>query len=193
MKAPIPIRILRIKRHVALVFSCTVLCCLMAGCAQVTYKRGSSADDAIEDETVCRRQTTNETAYRDCLRDRGWLIASGRKTEEATELQPAANEEPLSSAAPSVAASYSVQGGTADPDPKKIEPKRATKSGKIKREKSDRSISSWWKFGASPDQLERDVAACIATLGPRHTPSPAMRTVTEELEKCLRESGWVGV
>ena len=51
-------------------------------------------------------------------------------------------------------------------------------------------MTSWWKLGGTPADLDRAIDQCVATLGPAHRPDPNARVVTNGLYACLRSDGW---
>jgi hypothetical protein len=70
----------------------------LTGCATVTFKRGAGPGAMAADEDACRHTSADETAYTQCLRDRGWFVA-GKAAHGDTEtvLEP---PEPAPASAP---------------------------------------------------------------------------------------------
>lgn len=50
---------------------------LAAGCTSVTFKRGATPTTMAADESRCRKADPADTAFRACMRDKGWFVAGG--------------------------------------------------------------------------------------------------------------------
>jgi len=154
---------------------------LLAGCGEISYKRGASGAELQDAQTACKSAASRE-AYESCMDERGWTIA------RLDELNPVAtiaytpdSRSPVAAASaapapdiPAVPATGAAQ--PAAPDPMDIY-----------------VISSWWKIGGSPQALKKDIDACVAELGEAHRPPADRRQATRGLLLCLRKQGWYGL
>ena len=55
------------------------------------------------------------------------------------------------------------------------------------------AVSSWWKLGAGPGDLEIAERKCLSRLGVIHRPDPGSDIVTAGMYSCLRAQGWYGI
>lgn len=72
----------------------------LSGCQQAAWKAGAGADDLNRDEQTCRKQTPDDdTAVKQCLRDKGWTITdfSTSAANENAALAAAASSNPAPS------------------------------------------------------------------------------------------------
>ena len=187
---------------------------LLDGCGTVTFKRGASSGAMEADERACRDATTNEAAYVECMRDRGWYIggAGAAPDTQATETpipRPTASTESvpgIPAATPTATVTTNPPKADAPEPPPSVTPAAAAvltpvvaappsqATVEASPEPSDPlarvEVASWWKLGGSPAGLERAIEACVAKLGEAHRPDPGARIVTAGMRTCLREAGW---
>ena len=191
-------------RHLSLLLGIA----LLAGCATVTFKRGASSGAMTADEQACRAATTDDAAYVECLRDRGWLvsgIAIGGADGDVPVTEPPPPERAADAPAtdvPAVRIPHAPVGAAAAPTAAATVPvaapaaARASTTSPPARERAASDplarveTGSWWKLGGSPAGLDRSIADCVDTLGPAHRPEPGATVVTAGLRACLREAGW---
>jgi len=142
---------------------------MLAGCATVTFRRGAQPEAMLADERACRADGADEAAFVECMRRRGWTVATtGLTTSSAPVAMPPTATDGGETA---VEAALPQQDQVVDP----------TTSGRVDR---------WWKRGGNPDDLDRAIDACVALLGDEHRPNPAATDVTIALRDCLRAAGW---
>lgn len=176
-------------------------CAVLAGCATMTFKRGAGPGAAQSDEDACRKTSSSEAAYAECLRARGWSVSvPGERTAPAADTEPSAtaphvpapaapgtpaaahHEKPASAAAgttaPRPAAAASSAAASTPPAPPKPSPTTLV------------TVSSWWKLGGNGGDLDAAVAACVDQLGPTHRPAHGPTEVTVALRDCLRGKSW---
>lgn len=161
-----------------------ILALVVTGCASVSFKRGASGEAMAEEERACRQQA-GTASHEECMRAHGQVVR-GRDQAAATPVQPVAT--PL--AVPGrPSGTLPVASPTARPT---VSPAAGVPSGGT--EGSDPltrvSVSSWWKLGAKPDELDAAMGACLTELGEAHRPDPGAKVVTAGLIECLRRAGW---
>lgn len=61
---------------------------LTAGCASVTFKRGATPSTMAADESRCRKADPADSAFRACMRDKGWFVAGGADAATSTGAFP---------------------------------------------------------------------------------------------------------
>ncbi|HYD47549.1 MAG TPA: hypothetical protein VEB21_04345 [Terriglobales bacterium] len=155
---------------------------LLAGCATVSFKRGASPDVMSADERACRKQTSGEHDFRRCMRERGLYVTGSDGGSEA-EARPS----------PVPTTSGAADGGFESPLP----PVMAT-PGALAVAPADNvlmlvPVGSWWKFGATAEQVPAAIDACVAQLGESHRPARGAVQVTAGLRACMRQNGWFSV
>ena len=179
-------------------FACVLSLALLAGCATVTFKRGASPGAMAAAEHACRSTSTDESAYAECLRERGWYVtgtgaARGGAGTDAQAVEPRAlgnasgavvsdedpGRAPVAETAPATAATPSVT--TAATPLEASDPMARI------------GVASWWKLGGSAAGLDRAIDACVGELGPAHQPNPGATLVTAGLRACLYAAGWHSV
>lgn len=152
----------------------------LAGCSQVAWKTGGSAEDLKRDEQVCSAQAAADTAVRQCLQDKGWSISDFSAPPTAATAQPS----PVAAAAAparvgaGVAATPAATGtlqtaATSAPDPL-----------------APRAIQTWWKAGGAAADFNVDANACVDQLGSAYQPDYAKHLYSEALVGCLEQRGW---
>lgn len=173
-----------------------VLCPLvLCGCQQMAWKAGASADDFKRDEQICREQGRDDSDVAQCLRDKGWSLASFSTPADGGEVIPAPEEanaatapdnpSPLTESVSPQPAPSSQAGNKADPVAIKNE-KSAAPINPLQRQ----SVQTWWKAGAHAADFQIDAERCLTQLGEQHTPDYAKRLYTRGMVSCLREHGW---
>jgi hypothetical protein len=146
------------------------------------------------DEQSCRADNAAEDAFRTCMRDRGWFIASslGALNTPAPVAVSGAGTDAEMASAPQTAASPAASSAETLPGTRAGLQRAATVAAPVvdTDPTTPLAVGSWWKFGGNADGLERDIAACIGKLGSKHRPSPAATVVTRAMHACLKEHGW---
>lgn len=158
---------------------------MAAGCGTVGFKRGAGGSAMPADEAACRAQSSDPTAFRLCMRERGWAIAGspGAPTEVVSEPEGARTDSSSSMGAgsqTSAAASSDAPASTERP---------ATQAEPLPPLTTIR-VDSWWKLGGTTADFDRALAACVATLGEEHRPPGPPTLVTIALHDCLKASKW---
>jgi hypothetical protein len=142
-----------------------------SGCGTIAFKQGASAEDFQEAQKECS-QSGDLKAAEDCLRGKGWGVA-GWGTTANTPMDVAAQSRPKS---PDTA----LQSGPKTPDTA-VQP--GSKSPDKATEVDDFSVLSWWKAGASADELREALAACGLKGKTRFTSTDL---------QCMTSKGWNG-
>lgn len=204
-----------------LVILAIVALLLASGCATVTFKRGAGPGSMRSDEDACRATSTDETAYTECLRERGWFVAGKAAGAETPASEPETAAEPAAAAssnrasapatAPAEAPRLTPPAETprpapiaAPPAPAPASAPKAAPAAAVKASAttapptpadplSKVGVGSWWKLGGTAADLDRAIATCVDTLGEAHRPSPAATLVTVGLRDCLRSAKWFPV
>jgi hypothetical protein len=135
------------------------------GCGTVAFKQGSSGEDFQAAQKECR-QSGDLKAVEDCLRGKGWGVA-GWGTTANTPADTAAQSGPKS---PDTAVQFSPKS-----------PDTAVQS--TATQVQDFSVLSWWKAGASADELREALTDCGLKGKTRFT--------STELQ-CMTSKGWNG-
>jgi len=139
----------------------------MSGCGEFSYKRGASPTDFQAQKENCTSQYVTDKKIDACLAENGWLVVSADK--------------PLIKDAAMLSSPDEQQDANESLAAKKRDP-----LDKL-------NIGSWWKMGASPNQLMMDGERCVATLGDDHQPQNNMSLVTRGFVICMKEMGWYAI
>jgi hypothetical protein len=197
-----------------------VLTTLIAGCGEVSYKRGGSQQDIDRAHQACRG-SGDQLAK--CLEEHGWqkpktdtmdpLFATieTRDNHQETiskpsafiEVAPDKQEKP---AAPVVAKTPQSSKGA-----KITQAEVATATAPATVETEDKTektathstvndgpdveyvINSWWKMGAFPDKLKQDQVSCEKKLGPEYLPDYKSQTFKRAFVVCMHDLGWMAI
>lgn len=171
---------------------CAALATMLAGCGEISYKRGAGPSDLQAAQVECRNEKSRDD-YVKCMDQRGWTV---QKMEDLDPLSGVAvgqaNDEALDSVAhigyspdnraPGVTA---TEPGTQGPAPESQKP--APNLTDVYK------ISSWWKVGGSPALLKQEIDACTTELGEAHRPPGDQRQATRGLLLCMKKKGWHGL
>ena len=166
-------------------------------CGSYTFKRGASPGDMAADESACRG---TEQVFHECMRKRGWFIASNLSDLKPTE--PVIEQSTITPAQDTSAVQAAIKSANQVADETNSEPApiRAGSKGipaadvpKVVDPLTPLAVSSWWKFGGNAGGLEQDIAACVADLGNAHRPQPAATIVTQGMRACLKEHRWFAI
>ena len=171
---------------------------LLAGCATVTFKRGASPDAMAADERACRNAGTDEAAFVECMRNRGWFVHEINRVGDGTSTDARVTEPRAPGAGSAVAAGDEVarRAPGAAPAPKGTGPPSATAAGPPAGTADPLArinVASWWKLGGSAADLDRAIDKCVGELGTAHRPNPGATVVTAGLRACLRAADWYAV
>jgi hypothetical protein len=171
---------------------------LFSGCGEFAYKRGASLSDYETAKQACRARSSEPATVEQCMADNGWVvqnlarmaptdadpvvdisvIPSNQRVENAVtatpEKQGAENAAPSAPAAP----------GSGKPSAAAHKPPDMRDTFKV---------SSWWKAGSNADNLQADIADCVAKLGEPHRPNNQTQEVTRGLLLCMKEKAWSGL
>jgi hypothetical protein len=193
-----------------------LLTTVLAGCGEVSYKRGGSQQDIDRAHQACRGSGDQLAA---CLAEHGWqkpqvdaldpLFATIEVTDnkQASQAKPSpfielSAETPPTPVAAAVAktpqpASQPVASATqpATPVPATAEetPKVVSRSTVNDGPDAAYSINSWWKMGAFPHQLKQDQVSCEKKLGPDYLPDYKTQTYKRAFVVCMHDLGWMAI
>lgn len=154
----------------ALNAGCAVLLCssvfVMTGCgAELSYKRGASADAFQSEKQRCESASASEREIDQCLQEQGWVIVSPNKP-----LIPLSRGETKTISVASDA--------------------MAEEAGQPVDPLEELQVNSWWRAGAGPEKLMQDSDFCTLELGEDHSPQANMSLVTRGLLGCMQDKGW---
>ena len=192
---------------------CMVILAALCAC-EISYKRGASPTAMASDEQSCRAENDSSEAYRDCMKDLGWFISSADPMPQLValankndtdisiaELQQELKVEPKASVEPSLksdkvrntltpAAQKNVIANSVEAPQKSIP---IEKNPSVSESPSEQTmkVSSWWKFGGSPQQLASDQQKCRAALGEETAGDGLL--VSGTMYQCMRKLGWFGI
>jgi hypothetical protein len=144
----------------------------------MTFKRGATPGTMATDEDACRSTNSDEAAFAECLRQRGWLV-TGAGTTAAPE--STAGRAPDEASAPAVATTPSAPNAAAPTgaaQPQALDPMTRIE------------VASWWKLGGTASDLDRAIDGCVGELGTAHRPDSGATVVTAGLRACLQAAGW---
>jgi hypothetical protein len=166
------------------VFGAT-LALIAGGCAEVSFKRGGSAADFDADKLACNREIADsEQTLAACMEKRGWFL---HQFDEAA-------------AGPEKVSDETSTTETASPDAATIDAPAAENAAKPKTSKKAKAkpaapvaIGTWFKFGAGPDALATDQAACVGELGEEHRIQSTSQPVSPAMRECMKQRGWYGL
>jgi hypothetical protein len=193
------------KEKISLVF----LCVFLNGCGELSYKQGASAQDLSKTKKMCQSEGLKTDAeVNQCLEAHGWSVhqlddmdlfavasvTSNHQNVQASEMFLPEDKLVENSAAASKDESTSPSNTTSVKttlDSKTYAPTDTQKSAPKQTSPLDiYTISSWWKMGGSAASLEKNINACVATLGEAHKPNNKTQQVTRGLVVCMHEKGW---
>jgi hypothetical protein len=178
----------------------------VAGCAEVTFKRGAGPGEMQASEQACREKTATVEAYKACLHAAGFVYAkpsgdSALFVEDeptpGTEIAAAASATPsdatasATSAAGEGAPTVSVEpsGRAGQSLAQAARPKANVPSDPLKQI----TVASWWKLGGTAGGLAADQSVCGDSLGAAHRAAANSRLVTVGMLRCLKGKGWFAV
>jgi len=193
-----------------------LLTTVLAGCGEVSYKRGGSQQDIDRAHQACRGSGDQLAA---CLAEHGWkkptvdafdpLFATIEVTDnkQASQAKPSpfielSAETPQKPVAAAVAktpqpASQTVESAKqpAAPAPVVTPEATTTASHSTANDGPDvqYSINSWWKMGAFPNQLKQDQGTCEKKLGPDYLPDYKTQTYKRAFVACMHDLGWMAI
>jgi hypothetical protein len=159
----------------------------LAGCGEMVFKRGADPGAMAVAQADCR--AAGDAGYVACMEGKGFLVKGSQDSVfvEGVLTGPvigAAAPVPTAGATPVAAAvapsAESVPGTPVPSTPAAVDPLARV------------AVGSWWKLGATPDQLAAAQAKCVEILGPAHHPAPDSNEVTRAMVDCLRGEGWRG-
>jgi len=152
---------------------CAVFLCssvlVISGCgAELSFKRGASADAFQSEKQRCETASASEKEIDQCLQEQGWVVVSPDKP-----LIPLSRGETKTIAVASDA--------MADEGGQPVDPLEKLQ------------VNSWWRAGAGPEKLMADSESCSAKLGEGHSPEANMSLVTRGLLGCMQKLGWAAL
>ncbi len=178
----------------------------LAGCAEVTFKRGAGPGEMQATEQGCREKTADVEAYKACLHAAGFIYAKPSGDTALFAEQEEVSGEPVA-AAPAIdahsetaavttttsdtAATVSVElsGRAGESLPQAAKPRANVPTDPLKKV----TVASWWKLGGTAGGLEADQASCGDTLGDTHRVAANAKLVTVGMLRCLKGKGWFAV
>ena len=181
---------------------------------EISYKRGASPTAMVNDEQRCRAKHDSSEAYQNCMKDLGWFISSADPMPQLaaltdqddadisiTELQQALKAELTPSGKSSLGPDKTPKTLTPAPQknvtansveaPQKSNPAENNRPAIEAPSEQAMKVSSWWKFGGSPQQLASDQQKCRAALGEENSEDELLVSAT--MYKCMRKLGWFGI
>lgn len=156
---------------------------ILSGCQHAAWKAGASADDFKHDELSCRTTHNDNAMISQCLRDKGWSLASFAEAadEAAIPMPDSANTAADKTASsPLIENVRSAEQGSSQPSA------TATPNDPLQQQ----SVQSWWKAGAQAADFQIDTEHCLTQLGEQHAPNYEKHLYTRALVRCLRNGGW---
>lgn len=188
---------------------------LLAGCGEVSYKRGGSQQDIDRAHQACRG-SGDQLAK--CLAEHGWQKptvdafdplfatievtdnkqASQAKPSPFIELSAETPQKPVAAAVaktpqPASQAVESAKQPAAAPVAVAETPPAASRSTANDGPDVQYSINSWWKMGAFPNQLKQDQVSCEKKLGPDYLPDYKTQTYKRAFVACMHDLGWMAI
>lgn len=189
---------------------------VLAGCGEVSYKRGGSQQDIDRAHQACRGSGDQLTK---CLAEHGWqkptvdafdpLFATIEVTDnkQASQAKPSpfielSTETPQKPVATAVAktpqpASQTIESAKLPAAPAPVAavetPAAASRSTASDGPDVQYSINSWWKMGAFPNQLKQDQGTCEKKLGPDYLPDYKTQTYKRAFVACMHDLGWMAI
>lgn len=201
------------RRAAVIASGCALIA--LAGCAEVTFKRGAGPGEMQATEQACREKTATVEAYKSCLHAAGFIYAKPTGdtalfaedendagiavASEAIAEAEAASATAAPGAAPSVTAAESsaaaptvsveASGRAGESLPQAAKPQAKAPADPLKKV----TVASWWKLGGTAGGLEADQATCGTSLGDAHHVAPNAKVVTVGMLRCLKTKGWFAV
>ncbi len=192
-----------------------LLTALLAGCGEVSYKRGGSQQDIDRAHQACRGSGDQLAA---CLAEHGWqkpqvdaldpLFATIEVTDnkQASQAKPSpfielpadTPQKPVTAAVaktpqaapPGQSSKPAVNNTTAvEEAPKSVASHSTANDGPD----VTYAINSWWKMGAFPNQLKQDQLSCEKKLGPDYLPDYKTQTYKRAFVVCMHDLGWMAI
>ena len=192
---------------------CMVTLAALCAC-EISYKRGASPTAMAEDEQSCRTENDSSEAYQNCMKNLGWFISSAdpmpqlaalANNKEAdisvAELQRELKVAPAASGEPSFKSDKASKALMPAPQkngdansvkaPQESSPAENNRPVREAQSQPAMKVSSWWKFGGSPQQLASDQQKCRAALGEENAGDGLL--VSGTMYQCMRKLGWFGI
>ncbi len=185
---------------------------ILAGCGQVSYKRGGSQQDIDRAHQACRGKGDQFAA---CLGEQGWqkpqvdaldpLFATIEDSDnrQDTQRKPEPFLIPVTEASPEVAKASSPGAPPTVPASPVVANKKAATAefppAPISKSTANDgpdvvySVNSWWKMGAFPAQLKRDQTQCEQQLGPDYQPDYKTQHYKRAFVSCMHDLGWMAI
>ena len=163
-------------KRVITVWAATVFLLELSGCGQFSYKRGATFSDLQHEKTDCTMGNKTDAEVQQCLKDRGWLMV------DMDEDSPHNNTR-----LKTISTSYTK---TANDPFAGDHPEQEAESTMPDDPYFPLKVSSWWKAGAGPKELQEDGLICSEKLGATHPHSDNLSQVTLGFAYCMQELGW---
>lgn len=164
---------------------------MLAGCGEISYKRGAGPSELQAAQAECKGASTRD-GYEKCMDQRGWTV------QQMEDLDPVSDKD----LDPVAQIAYSPDHRSPEATATATETGESSVSAKESVQESAKpapnltdiyNISSWWKMGGSPALLKQDINACVTELGELHRPPSDQRQATRGLLLCLKKQGWHGL
>ena len=144
-------------------------------------------------QVVCRETSgdprSESPVFLTCMQGKGWAMHGlGLAAEPAT----VGGDEAVATAGPNpgcIPAHTDAASPPAQPGPT---PAQALQHSGVAG-KTQLVISSWWKLGAAPDDIEKAERRYASQPGVNYRQDPGSDVVIGEMYACLRGQGWYGV
>lgn len=152
--------------------------CLLCGCNEIWLKRGGTPQDMDMAQAECRKTSGDprgeSPAFLTCMQGKGWAM---HRLGLAAQPAAVAGDEAAATVGPNPG-SIPAQTDTASPPAQPgSTPAQAPQHSSVAG-KTHLVISSWWKLGAAPDDLEKAERQCVSQPGVIHRPDPGSDIVT---------------
>jgi len=172
--------------------SCVLLAALfLSACGEFAYKRGASANDLEATKKSCVAKNVDKLEVEKCMTDNGWLV----KNLDSAESIDFSHSE--SGPFIEVSITEDNQQRTNPIQSSKVssgdEVKSSAELKNPAKETDTFKIGSWWKLGASADNLQNSIKTCVTAIGEMHQPVTHTNKVTRGLLLCMKEKGWHGL
>jgi len=177
-----------VRRSFIVVFSFAILFGV-SGC-KYWYKPGGTAAELQRDEDSCRVRSGAENStpeFVDCMHARS----------QPDNPAPAARASAQSDQAKTVPVQTDTSTRPARSKPSR--PENVPEVVPIPAEQSaephieNQNVSSWWKFGGSPEQLAQDQDICLGKFDKNPSGDGIAWEASAELQNCMKGRGWRAV
>ena len=159
--------------------SMSLIAITLSACGgEFSYKRGASVQDFQSQKQICAGSEKSEATIQQCLEENGWIVLDGDNKQSLRDRQ-----------LNTVTTTYTK----ASADPFAVEKQAPTETAPTVTETDPLAriqVSSWWKMGASAEQLIIEGQACLTELGDAYYANGNMSEVSLGVAFCMEDKGW---